>query len=106
MGHFEGLREQAQEAQGALREGAERVGQRVREGYESVGDAVSSGYRRTEGLVANHPTPSLLIGFGVGFGLGVLFTIAITHREEPWWQRDWRMPGSLRHLQDRIAHRA
>jgi hypothetical protein len=105
-GHFGGMGDEGREIAGTLREGAERAGQKIREGYETVGDAVASGYRRAEGLVAGHPTPSVLIGFGLGLGLGILLTIAVTQREVPWWQRDWRMPDSLRHLQDRLAHRA
>jgi hypothetical protein len=102
--NVEGFRDHVRETEATIREGVERAGQQMREGYQAVGERVASGYRQAEGLVASHPTQSLLIGFGLGFGLGVLLTVAVTHREEqPWW-RDWRIPDSLRHLPERFAH--
>ena len=95
------------ETEGEYRETQEGVGQRFREGYERVGHAVGHGYRRAEGLVASHPTSSLLLGFSVGLGVGVLLTLALAQPpEEPWWRRDWKLAESLRQLQNRVGQLA
>jgi hypothetical protein len=105
-GAMRGIRDQVERTEGSIREGVERAGQRMREGCAGAGEAVSHGYRRAQGLVGRHPTPSLLIGFSLGLGLGMLLTLAVARPEEPWWRRDWRLPDSLRHLQDRLTHHA
>jgi len=55
-------------------------------------------YRRVEGLVARNPAPSVLIGFGVGFGLGIVLTTLLARPEPSWSER--HVPDSLRHLPD------
>ena len=97
----QGVREQIGEMGQGLREGAERVGDRLREGYDTAREQVGRGYRQAEGMMARNPSQSVLIGFGVGFGLGVLLTLALTQREETWWERN--APEPLRDLPDRIA---
>jgi ElaB/YqjD/DUF883 family membrane-anchored ribosome-binding protein len=104
----EGLRDRARELGGQVREGAEHVGERVREGFEATRSGVTHRYRRAEGMMARHPGSSVLIGFGVGFGLGVLLSAMMTsNEEESWYGR--HVPDSLRDLPDqarRLARRA
>ena len=38
-------------------------------------------------VVAQYPLASLVAGFSVGFGLGVLATAILSRREEGWWER-------------------
>ena len=56
-------------------------------------------YRRVEGTVARNPSSSVLIGFGVGFGLGVILTSMMGH-EETWSER--HLPDSVRNMPDSI----
>lgn len=92
-----------------LREGAERVGERVREGYDSATEAMARGYRRTEGMIARNPAPSVFMAFGAGLGLGVLMAVALTAREEDSWAErnipDWlrKLPHSLRQQAEAMA---
>jgi hypothetical protein len=100
-----GFRDEVEEtgAEGREQEDRHGVGQQMREGYQRIGAAVGQRYRRAEDLVSRHPTSSVLLGFSLGLGLGVLMTIALSQPEEPWWRRDWRLSESLRHLQDRVG---
>ncbi len=52
-------------------------------------------------MVSEHPTTSVLIGFGVGFGLGLMLTALLTEREEASWY-DRYVPDRLRDLGDRV----
>jgi hypothetical protein len=99
----QGLRETFQQAAQRAQEGAEAAGQYAREGYESARDVVGRGYERAESMIAENPAQSLLVVFGLGFGLGLLLTVALTSREETWYER--HVPDSLRDLPDRIADR-
>jgi ElaB/YqjD/DUF883 family membrane-anchored ribosome-binding protein len=65
----------------------EHVSQRVHEGYDSAREEAARRYRRVEGMVARNPAPSVLIGFGVGFGLGLILTTMLSQEEESW--SDW-----------------
>jgi hypothetical protein len=77
-----------------IRSSAEQVSHQVRQGSESARDEMSREYRSAEGMIARNPASSMLIGFGVGFGLGILLTTVLTHREETWAER--YLPDSLR----------
>ena len=63
-----------------VQEGAEQLGQRVREGLGTAQDELGRRYRHVEGTVARNPSSSVLIGFGVGFGLGVILTSLLSRR--------------------------
>jgi ElaB/YqjD/DUF883 family membrane-anchored ribosome-binding protein len=97
-----GARDQIRDIGHHLQEGAQQVGRRVQEGYDTTRQTVAHGYRQAEGAIARNPAPSVLIGFGVGFGLGLLLTALATQREESWYER--HVPDSVRHLQDALAH--
>lgn len=70
-----------------VREKAEMTGERLQEGYDSARDEVSRRYRQAEGVMARNPGPSVLISFGIGFGLGLVLTTMLSQPEESW--SDW-----------------
>ena len=82
-----------------VQEGAEQLGQRVREGLGTAQDELGRRYRHVEGTVARNPSSSVLISFGVGFGLGVILTSLLSH-EETWSER--HLPDSVRNMPDSI----
>jgi len=49
--------------------------------------------------MARNPSSSILIGFGVGFGLGVILT-SMMGREETWSEK--HLPDSVRNMPDSI----
>jgi ElaB/YqjD/DUF883 family membrane-anchored ribosome-binding protein len=94
-----GAREQLQNVGQRMQEGAGQVGQRLREGYDTASEEAARRYRRAEGMMARNPTPSVLIGFGVGFGLGLVITTMLGERET-WAERN--VPDRLRKLPDSL----
>jgi hypothetical protein len=86
----------------ALRERAEHEGERIRAGYESAREVAAVGLERTEGLISGHPMSSVLLAFGMGFGAGVILSIALTQREESWVDRYLRRP--MREIPERLRH--
>ena len=91
-----GMREQGWQVGQQIREGAEQVTHRVREGLDTAREGMTRGYRRAEGTIARNPAPSLLIGFGVGFGLGVALVSLFGRDEETWAEQ--HVPGRIRHI--------
>jgi ElaB/YqjD/DUF883 family membrane-anchored ribosome-binding protein len=92
-----GARESRQNVGQRFQEGAEQVGQRLNEGYETARDELGRRYRRAEGMMARNPTPSVLIGFGIGFGLGLVVTAILANRERETWA-DRHLPDRFRNL--------
>jgi len=76
------------------------VADRFREGYEQAREELAHRYRRAEGMMARNPGNSLLVGFGLGFGIGLAVTALLTHREETWAER--YLPDSMQDLPDRL----
>jgi len=93
-----GAREPAQDLGQQVRAGAEQVGSRLQEGYGAARDDLARRYREVEGTVARNPMSSVMIGFGAGFGLGLVVTILLTRPEPTWSER--HLPDSLRNLPD------
>lgn len=96
---------QGQEGQGLnvggqIREGAENVSNRLREGYGAAREGLGRGYRRAEGSIARNPTPSVLIGFGVGFGLGIALVTMFAQENDTWAER--HLPNRLRQMPDQL----
>ena len=99
-----------------IREGAEQVAGRLREGFDTAREGVGRGYRQAEGTIARNPGQSVLIGFGVGFGLGVAWSPLFGREEETWAERNIpgpirnRMPRPVRdaakHVPDQVHHLA
>ena len=97
-GAAQGARDQIQNLGQQVQQGAAQVGDRLREGYDSAREGTMHGYRQAEGLVARNPAPSVLLGFGVGFGLGLVLCSMFT-REETWAEK--YLPESLQDVPDR-----
>ena len=96
-----------------IREGAEHVGNRLQEGYSAARDGVNRGYRKAEGTIARNPAPSVLMGLGIGFGLGIVLSQMFGHEEESWSERNvsgplsrLKMPESMKHVPDHVHHLA
>ena len=81
-----------------VKQGAEEVSNRLREGFDTAREGTLHGYRQAEGMIARNPNPSLLVGFGVGFGLGLVLCSMFT-REETWAEK--YLPESLQDAPDR-----
>ena len=99
-----GAREQGQSVGEKIKEGAEQASQSLRENYETVSDEMGRRYRRAEGMMARNPTQSVLIAFGVGFGLGIVLTTMLSGPEESWAER--HIPDRLRNAPDSLHHLA
>ncbi len=97
-GSAQGAGEQLRGVGQQIQQGAEQVGQRLHEGYDSAREGAVHGYQQVEGLAARHPGPSLLLGFSVGFGLGLVLCSMFT-REETWAEK--YLPESLQDMPDR-----
>ncbi len=79
-----------------FQEGAEPFSDRVREGMGATRDDVARRYRAAEGMMARNPTSSVLIGFGLGVGVGLVLSTIFTEQREPSW--------SERHVPDRLRN--
>jgi ElaB/YqjD/DUF883 family membrane-anchored ribosome-binding protein len=97
-GSTQGAREQVRNVAQQVQQGAEQVGNRLQEGYDSARETAFHGYRQAEGTIARNPGPSVLLGFGVGFGLGLVLCTMLT-REETWAEK--YLPDSLQDVPDR-----
>jgi hypothetical protein len=83
-----------------VQERAGEMGQQVREGYETARDEMGRRYRRAEGMMARNPSSSVLIGFGIGFGAGLILTTLLGERRQTWAER--HVPDRLRQLPDSL----
>ena len=97
-GSAQGARDQLKGAGQQVQQGAEQVSSRLREGYDAAREGAAHGYRQAEGTIARNPAPSLLLGFGVGFGLGLVLC-SMFAREETWAEK--YLPESLQDAPDR-----
>ncbi len=82
----------------------EEVSSRIQGAYDSARGSVAEGYRNAEGLVSNYPTPSVLVGFGLGFGIGLVLC-SILAKPEPTWAETY-LPESLQDLPDNLQRYA
>ena len=101
-----GAQQAVRDAGQKLQEGAAQVGQHVQEHLGAAKEQAAHGYRQAEGLVARNPSQSLLVGFGVGVGLGVLLAALLTREEErPWYDRYAdRLRGLPDYARDHLGH--
>ncbi len=104
-----GMPESAENAAQRIQSGAEEVGRHLEEGVGAVRDELGRRYRDAETAVAMNPMSSVLIGFGLGFGLGVVVTALLGERERDTWagrhlpDRLRRMPDSLHDSLEQLA---
>ena len=84
-------------------EGAQTTAQ-AREAMEWGREQMASGYHRAEEMVGQNPASSVLVAFGVGFGVGLVLTTLFSRSEESWTDR--HLPDSLRRAPDSIHHLA
>ena len=87
-----------------VQEQGEGLADRAREGLDQAKEQALHGYRQAERIVARNPGQAVLIGFGVGFGVGVLMTLALSGKEETWYERN--VPKGLRDGIDDLPDRA
>lgn len=95
-----GMSDRLEEAGHAVRRRAEEAVQSTREHYGDARQAVAQGYRRTERMIARNPGRSVMIGFGLGLGAGLLLVALCAREEETWYER--HMPDRLRGMPDRL----
>ncbi len=96
-GAAQGVRDNAHEVGERIQQGASAVSDQVQQGYGVAREELAHRYRQAEGMIARNPGQSVLIGFGVGLGLGVLLSALVSRREESSWY-DQYVPDSLRGL--------
>jgi len=82
-----------------VKQGAAQAGERLREGYDSASDEMRRYARQAQGMVERNPLPSVMIGFGLGFGLGLVVTTLLGERET-WAER--HVPERLRRMPDTL----
>jgi hypothetical protein len=78
-------------------------------GSDNAREIAAEAYGRARGAMSAHPTSSVLLGFGLGFGVGLLLTEVLRKREDTWYaryvpDRMRHMPESLRQIGDSIRH--
>jgi hypothetical protein len=79
--------------------------------YESAGNRMTEAYHGTEDMIREHPATSLLVTFGIGFGVGLaLTTLLMPPRRRTWAERnlpDWasrdRLSELLSHLPEKVS---
>ena len=78
--------------------------------YEAAGNRVTEAYEGTEQMIRQHPTTSLVVTFGIGFGLGLAATALLmpSPRRRTWAERnlpDWATRERLNELLSRVPEK-
>lgn len=94
--------EQARPVIDQAKQAVGQVAQQAGEHYDNIREGALKGYRQAEGTIARNPAPAVLIGFGVGFGLGVVLTSLLARREEETWAEKY-LPNSLKNVPDQAS---
>ena len=82
-----------------VKQSAEQLAQQAKEHYGNAREGAMKGYRQAEGAIARNPAPAMLIGFGVGFGLGVVLCSLLASGKEETWAEKY-LPDSLKKVPD------
>ena len=91
-------KEAAQPALDKAKATADQLAQQAKEHLGTAREGALKGYRQAEGAIARNPAPAMLIGFGVGFGLGVVICSLLTKKEETWQEK--YLPESFQDVPD------
>jgi hypothetical protein len=103
------MRESIQNAGERIQSRSEELGRQIQDGAETACEELGRGYRHAETMMAMNPATSVLIGFGLGFGFGLVVTAMLGERERGTWaernlpDRLRRMPDSLHDSLDQLA---
>jgi len=93
------MRESTENAAERIQSGSENVGRHLDEGVGAVRDELGRRYREVETVAAMNPMTSVMIGFGLGFGLGLVVTSLLGERERDTWAGRY-LPDRLRKMPD------
>ena len=100
-GAAQGLGERVQAVGEDLRTRAGDVSHAAREHLDEAREHLAHRYRRAEGMMARNPGTSVLLGFGLGVGAGLLLTALFAREEETWYDR--YLPERLRDVPERLG---
>ena len=92
------LKDKAKQVAGQAQDAAQQGLDQAKDHLGAAREGAMKGYRQAEGTIARNPTPSILIGFGVGFGLGVVLCTLLVKKEETWAEK--YLPDSLQNVPD------
>ena len=92
------VKDKAKQVTGQAQDAAQQGLDQAKDHLSAAREGAMKGYRQAEGTIARNPTPSILIGFGVGFGLGVVICTLLTSKEETWAEK--YLPDSLQNVPD------
>ena len=81
-----------------VKQGADQIAQQAKDQLGTARESALKGYRQAEGTIARNPAPAMLIGFGVGFGLGVVLCSLLANKEETWSEK--YLPESFKNVPD------
>jgi hypothetical protein len=89
-------------------EGGRSFGDNGRRNVSGSDDRESGLREQADQFVAQNPYSSVLTGFGIGFGFGLVVTLLLSRREETWYERhipdslqEW--PGRLKKVPETVA---
>jgi hypothetical protein len=71
----------------------------------NYGRESAAGWERDEAgaigqIVQRNPLTSVMTGFGLGLGFGLMVTLLLTRREQSWYERN--LPSTIQHLPERL----
>ena len=92
------IKDKAKQVAGQVQDAAQHGIDQAKEHLGAAREGAMKGYRQAEGSIARNPAPAVLIGFGVGFGLGIVICTLLNKKEETWAEK--YLPNSLQNVPD------